>query len=615
RLEFTGNTFTRDKVLRREVLINEGDIYNQNFVELSVARLNQTGYFDPIDKDQDVEIRTDQDQGDVDLILKVKEKGRQQIQFNGGISGIGGSFFGLEYSTNNLLGRGEILSFNVGFGNRQQNLQFTYQNPYFRDRPISVGFTLFASRYKFFGEGTFLSQNPDIINDALNPQGALTTDEGNLFTQRTYGASVFATAPLSEFLPKRPFSRFSRVGLSYQFSTTSIVEPEINQLNPALGVPVIFSQPNIITSRITPTFVYDYRPRNNGIDTIEGRQLTASFALSGLGGDVRTYQPSVSYSQFIPVRRKKASSPEVFAFRLSAGTIGSFATTEKVRNNNSLNFIGGIPRYERYFYGGESDVRGYDFRFGPIAPFDAFVTTRNVVTATNASGTPVPIPGLNNELGQLGTFTGVDGVNSAQISRNFQFIGGDTQILGNFEYRIPLFGPVALAAFADVGSIFNLRKTGSQIINSNFLADDIFVGAGTLSALALRNNPNLESRFGSLLLFNDSLLTTDEFRRNFCQTGFGCPISPPQNVQQVFLRGEAQTNTILRVDESAFSKFSDIRSSVGLELRVQVPVVNVPFRLIYFYNPNAKIGITDELPGLRLPGKRSGFRFTVGRTF
>ncbi|MDQ6787360.1 MAG: hypothetical protein M3033_11195, partial [Acidobacteriota bacterium] len=64
-----------------------------------------------------------------------------------------------------------------------------------------------------------------------------------------------------------------------------------------------------------------------------------------------------------------------------------------------------------------------------------------------------------------------------------------------------------------------------------------------------------------------------------------------------------------------FDKFSDIRSSVGLELRVQVPIVNVPFRLIYYFNPNAKIGFTQEAPGLFLPGKRNGFRFTVGRTF
>src|SRR5688572_9360264 len=214
RLEFTGNTFTRDRVMRREFLINEGDIYNSRYLEISVARLNQTQYFDPVDKDQDVEIRTDEEQGDVDLIVKIKEKGRQQISFNGGVSGIGGSFFGLEYSTNNLAGRGEILSFAAGMGNRQLNLQFTYQEPYFRDRPISVGFSIFASRYKFFGEGTYLTQNPDVLGDIFNPQGPVLTDDTSLFTQSTYGGSIFATAPLSElFFKKRRFTQFSRVGL------------------------------------------------------------------------------------------------------------------------------------------------------------------------------------------------------------------------------------------------------------------------------------------------------------------------------------------------------------------------------------------------------------------
>src|SRR5687767_8499968 len=186
RLEFIGNTFTRDNVLRREVLLNEGDIYNQTAWEYSIIKLNQLGYFDPIDKDKDADFRTNDEEATVDVNLKVKEKGRQQISFNGGLSGIGGSFFGLEYSTNNLAGRGEILSFNLGAGNRQQSLQFTYQEPYFRDRPIAVGFSVFASRYRFFGEGTFLTQNQDILNDLFNPLGAVITDEANLFTQTTY---------------------------------------------------------------------------------------------------------------------------------------------------------------------------------------------------------------------------------------------------------------------------------------------------------------------------------------------------------------------------------------------------------------------------------------------
>ncbi|HYJ91189.1 MAG TPA: outer membrane protein assembly factor BamA, partial [Pyrinomonadaceae bacterium] len=181
RLEFTGNTFTRDRVMRREFLLNEGDIYNQRFLDISVVRLNQTQYFDPIDKDKDVETRVDDEAGDVDLIVKVKEKGRQQISFNGGVGGLGGSFFGFEYSTNNLMGKGEILSVSTGWGNRQLSLQFSYQEPYFRNRPISVGFSLFATRYKFFGEGTFLTQNTDLLNQLLDPLGQITANSENLF--------------------------------------------------------------------------------------------------------------------------------------------------------------------------------------------------------------------------------------------------------------------------------------------------------------------------------------------------------------------------------------------------------------------------------------------------
>lgn len=624
RLEFTGNTFTRDRVMRREFLLNEGDIYNQNYLEISVARLNQTQYFDPVDKDQDIEIRTDEEKGDVDLIVKVKEKGRQQISFNGGVSGIGGTFFGLEYSTNNLAGRGEILSINLGAGNRQQNLQFSFQQPYYRNRPISVGFSLFATKYQFFGEGTFLTQNQSVLSDLFNPLGAVTTDSSNLFTQRTYGANVFATAPLSElFFKKRRFTQFSRIGLTYQISATSIADPKINaSADPAATIPVIYRQPNILTSQITASFVYDSRqPAKNGIDTLKGSQLAVSLGFAGLGGDVRTYQPSVQYSRFIPIRKKKSKNPEVLAFRLQAGMIQPWAITNKIRNANSISFIGGVPAYSRYFLGSENDIRGYDSRsIGPIAPFDTYVTSRNVVLATNSFGTAITDTGIPNrdrdEIITIGQLTGARGANPALFSRNFRFIGGDTQILGNFEYRLPVFGPATMAVFADVGTVFNLRKTGTQEINSEFLPDDTFLGAGRLTALGLINTPVLESSFGSILYYRGRVMTKTDFINEFCRGNrFGCPTSLSPQVQQLYLRGETQQNSLLKVDESKFGKFSDIKASVGVELRVQVPVVNVPFRVYFYYNPNAKFGITQELPGIFLPGKRSGFRFTVGRTF
>ncbi len=647
RLEFTGNTFTRDRVLRREMIINEGEIYNQRGLEISVLRLNQTGYFDPIDKDKDVEIRTDEEQGDVDLVLKVKEKGRQQIQFNGGVSGIGGSFFGLQYSTNNLLGRGETLALDFGFGNRQKNFQFSFQEPYFRDRPITVGFSLFGSSAKFFGEGTFLSQNTDAILGGLTSNGSLLTSEENLFTQTTYGASVYATAPLSELLfKKKAWTQFSRVGLTYQFSATTIKDPPVNSgTDPTKVIPIVFAQPNITTSRVTGSFVYDTRNvAANGIDTLSGKSLSVAVALAGLGGDVRTYQPTITYTQFIPVRRKKSPNAEVFGFRIMAGTIGSFSVTDKIKNSNSLSFISGIPFYERYFMGSENDIRGYETRaLGPIAPIEGYLTTKNLVVASNFSGTPVASTDINADqasiLTQLGTFTGASGSNSVLTSSNSRVIGGDTQLLGNFEYRVPIFGPAVLAAFADVGTVFNRNKGSLQQLNSNFLPDQPFLGSSSIGTVLYANNFTNTNFYaqnflngGSFLVdatdagevsgLKGNLVTKTQFDTyynlkcpkntdgtNVCPDGFVINNS----FKEVFIRGDAQTNTLVKVNESLFSRFKDFSASVGLELRVQVPIVNVPFRLIYYYNPNVR---SIPYGGVNLPlAKKNGFRFTVGRTF
>ena len=436
---------------------------------------------------------------------------------------------------------------------------------------------------------------------------------------------MFATAPLSEFLPKRRFSQFSRVGLTYQFSATSIKDPPVNEEgNAATEIPVVFRQPNITTSRVTPSFVYDSRqPSANGIDTLRGTQLAASIGFAGLGGDVRTYQPNLTFTHFIPVRRRRSPNAEVFGFRIQAGTIGAWSISNAVNNANSLAFVNGVPFTERYFLGSEFDLRGYNVRsIGPIAPVDTFITSQNVVVASNPAGDPVPITGLPPErlaeIAALGTFTGSGGANPGLISQSFTYIGGDTQLLGNFEYRVPIFGPVSLAAFADIGSVFNLRKGKTQVLNSAFLEDQPFLGAfNSLNLVFLRNNTQFQPSFsGGLLLRDGRPITRREFQQIYCgNSPTTCPITVPAGLQEVFLRGDAQTNQLIRVGDSRFAKLGDFRSSVGVEIRVQVPVVNVPFRLIYYYNPNAKIGLTEELPNFFLPGKRSGFRFSVGRTF
>ena len=108
RINFEGNTKTRDKVMRREFVIEEGKVFSSQLLETSVQRMNMLGFFEKIE-DKDYNVTPDQRTATVDVLVKVKEKSMQSIGLTGGVSGISGSFIGMNYSTNNLGGRGESL--------------------------------------------------------------------------------------------------------------------------------------------------------------------------------------------------------------------------------------------------------------------------------------------------------------------------------------------------------------------------------------------------------------------------------------------------------------------------------------------------------------------------
>jgi outer membrane protein insertion porin family len=333
------------------------------------------------------------------------------------------------------------------------------------------------------------------------------------------------------------------------------------------------------------------------------------------------------------MRRKKSERPEVFGFRILAGTVGSFATTATVRDANSLAFVDGVPIFERFFLGDEFTIRGYNVRsISPVAPLDTFITSQNVVIAENPVGTPIVVPGLPPSAAQIGVFTGPTGSNIAQLQRSFTSVGGDSQLLGNFEYRIPIISDVlSLAAFADIGTAFNIRSKNDQQFSSNFLDDQPFlstVGAipcprfatgfatASLTTLALCNDNRLAAQpiFGALVARDNRIISQAELES--AGTGDVDPTTLlPRGFQPVFLRGQAQTNSIVRLSESLFSKIGDYRSSLGMEVRVQVPVINVPFRLIFAYNPNARENQFIQGFPFIFNEKKRVIRFSVGRTF
>jgi outer membrane protein insertion porin family len=333
------------------------------------------------------------------------------------------------------------------------------------------------------------------------------------------------------------------------------------------------------------------------------------------------------------MRRKKSENPEVFGFRLVAGTVGSFAISDKVRNTNSLAFVDGIPIYERYFLGDEFTIRGYNVRsISPLAPVQTYLTSQNVVVATNAMGTPQTIVGVPASAANVGVFTGASGSNVALLSNSFTPIGGDSQVLGNFEYRIPVIGrTVGLAAFTDIGTTFNIRSKNDQFFSSNLLDDQPFLSSiafpcprvggflsTSLSAVAACTADTdlalvgVLSGLPGLVMRDNRLVTTTELDNARNLVGFDPVTGLPFGFQQVFLRGQAQTNTAVRLSQSIYSNFGDFRASLGMEVRVQVPVINVPFRLIFAYNPKARV---VPINGLFFDEKKTVVRFSVGRTF
>ncbi|MCI0662001.1 MAG: outer membrane protein assembly factor BamA, partial [Acidobacteria bacterium] len=598
RLEFIGNNHTRDIVLRREVFLNEGEHYNKRLWDLSILRLNQLGLFEEI-RDKDAILRTDDRNQAVEVDLQIKERSRQQIQLNGGLSGYTGSFIGIEYSTNNFLGYGETLNVALSGGNRQLSALFGFTEPYFLGKPISLGFQVFAQKSHFFNSG---------LDSLLPPSSA---DSDTLFTQETYGGSITLSTPLKQFTKKYPnFSFNTRLGLAYSITSNKVLDPGRNRdTDPTNNIEVNFSQPSIITSRITPSIYFN--TKNAYLDPTRGQSLYLGFSLAGgiLGGDVNTFAPVLEYQRFIPVLRRRTEKPHVLAMRFRADHIRSFGTPFNPCSGNScsLSFLGGIPIYERFYLGGENDIRGYNVRsISPVVPYTTYASTRNpvakVVDPNDSTRLIDPSPGtVDPSVLQSYSFQAPDPkigcsttpsqkCNVVPSALNFYPIGGDTQFIYNIEYRIPIISVLSLAAFADVGTTFNARKYQDQVVSTNFTANRDLTPLGELIGANVTAD-------GVLLNPSGRIATAEEIAN--------APVDEngnPVGFRRIFVLGDSQSYSILSASKGNDGRFfKGLQSSLGTEFRVQMPVINVPFRLIFAYNPQLE--------------RRTVFRFSVGRTF
>ena len=430
RIEFTGNSITRDKVIRRELLLEEGQVYNSQLWDLSILRLNQLNYFEALKADQDSESRQNTEEGTVDLLLKLKEKGKNSIGLNGGISGLSGTFIGLNYETNNFLGLGETLSVQANIGDLSRNLSFGFTEPYLRNKPISLGVQVFTSKFDYNPAKSYsISQGA-----SANLSNAQTSQLTN-YNQATTGLTVSVSEPLRHFYARKGVSR---VGVSFALSKSSITTFNDNTRNVfqslafRSGVAGQNQLSGIITSVISPSFSFSSLDR--GVGPHNGKDLNATMAIAGAGGNVKYIQPVVAYRQFFPMKglRVNHEGHNVLGYRLQFAHITGFGGEV-------------APPSNRIYTGGEQDVRGFDVRSS--SPY-TFIPNKVMFNLTNPDGTIVPRDPTNPALGAVQI--------PLPIYRLVS-IGGDTSITSNVEYRIPIVNQVTFAFFTDFGMTFDLQ--------------------------------------------------------------------------------------------------------------------------------------------------------------
>jgi len=508
RIEFTGNTITRDKVIRRELMLDEGSVYNSQLWEYSLLRLNQLEYFEALKVDQDSEAHQDPEAGTVDLLLKVKEKGKNSIGLNGGVSGLSGAFLGVNYQTNNFLGLGETLSLQGNLGNVSRQFTFGFSQPYVHNRPLNVGFQLFNNKSDFNAAKNYQTTTGGSAN-LTQAQQQLTQN----YNQASTGMNFSVSYPLKRHA-------FQRVGFTYNLNKSTITafstasQTFFQTISFRSGIQGSNALNGIVTS--SASFSYVYNTINNPMRPRSGKEYTAVFQIAGLAGNVRYISPMVAYKRFMPMHYlvPSASGRNVLGLRAQLGYVEGFGGDVAPPNN-------------RMFSGGEGELRGFDIR--GATPY-GYVPNRTTVQLTNPDGSCVPRDSNNPQLNQcIQVPLPIYGVAS---------IGGDTNLIANAEYRIPIAGPVTFSFFNDFGIDVALNKG------------------------QLKQSPE---GFASLTA---PLYGCPVYNNGSCQGGIpGSQVGFKPDIRPI-----SGTNFVPRM-------------STGAELSVIMPVINAPFRLYFAYNP------------------------------
>jgi len=321
RITFSGNTHTRDPVIRRELALVEAGVFNTQGLKSSVRRLNQLGYFKAIEGDAISVEKTPGADNKVDVELKVEEQNRNQVSFGAGASQYEGFFGNASFTTSNFIGRGESLTVSLQKGSRSNNYQIAFSEPFVFGKPITAGVSLFSRKIDY-----------QIYSTEVD------------YSEVRTGFNLTAGVP---------FRRFTRLFATYGYEIVDTAAgddlADALEADQSVTSAMLLDEGRHTESSITPSIVHN--TVDNPFAPRSGMRLTARHQYAGgiLGGTTDFIKPEVEAVFYLPVTRRTA-----LGVRGNAGWIRNYGSQE-------------LPYYLRYFLGGETQIRGVDIRtVGPL---------------------------------------------------------------------------------------------------------------------------------------------------------------------------------------------------------------------------------------------------------
>lgn len=307
RISIGGNTRTRDKVIRREIRLDEGDLFNAAALKRSYERLNNLQYFDTVD----IAPKPRPGEKVADLDVTVKEKSTASISVGGGYSSIDHLVADLNVMQTNLFGTGRVVKLMGELGGKSSYYELSYKDPWFEDKPITLGTSIYKT-YRVYGD----------------------------FDSKAIGFDVNLS---------KNFWEYWAASLGYSLEQANIYNIAANASSLVLD-----QAGKKVTSAISPSIARD--TRDNYLDPSRGSRNAFGFTFAGLGGSNAFIKGVLDSGWYFPVY-----GPTTFMLRGRVGYAAGIFDKEVPLYQRF--YLGDISTIRGINYGdaGPKDVNGEPF--------------------------------------------------------------------------------------------------------------------------------------------------------------------------------------------------------------------------------------------------------------